>query len=186
MAIEFEIDELLHGPKRVADMTTLAMDGQRNWRQRGHLGPSEGPRGKMGTRAVAALAVRAWASSLGYPPRESEQLGEQTASSVLYAAVINSPSTLKVEGSRSAVADFFAQYSEHDEIARVVSGLGNDSQILAVLWIDNEPPELIRDLRESHSHEDEIAVRKLNLLPLGDWIARQADQPLFTIRVTDT
>ncbi|BDW98296.1 hypothetical protein MACH15_00490 [Maricaulis maris] len=183
--MKFEIEETLHGPKRVAEMTSLAMDGQRNWRHRGHLGPSDGTRGKMRTRSVAALAVRAWASSLGFPPRESEQLGQATAASVLYAAIINSPSTLKVEGTRSAVAEFFAQYSEHDHIARGVSGLGDTQQVISITWADNGPPELNKNVPGANELDEVIAMRQLNLIALGDWVADQADHPLFLIKALD-
>ncbi|MDF1769107.1 MULTISPECIES: hypothetical protein [Maricaulis] len=83
------------------------------------------------------------------------------------------------------MAEFFAQYSEHDHIARGVSGLGDTQQVISITWADNGPPELNKNVPGANELDEVIAMRQLNLIALGDWVADQADHPLFLIKALD-
>lgn len=186
MKIETEVEARLFGPKQIAEMTTLAMDGQRNWRHRGHLDPPEGTRGKMSTRAVAALTVRSHASFLGFPPSESRALGEQAAASVIYFALLHEDDekdVLNVAGPRPAVAEFYHQFGNFNHEARKIAGLSAQPEYKLITWRDREPPELTHDAAEDASKPRPIVFRQINLTRLGVHLARAANGPLFDIKV---
>lgn len=167
-------------------MTGLSMDGQRNWRQRGYLEPSDGPRGKMRTSAVAALAVRAFAAELGYSARESEALGEEAGPSAICQALLDFPqAALKLEGGSAEKRAFWDAHTHSTRIAAVISGLGDRSPAATVTWYDNEPPTLTPPPRLEPGEGFEVTLRQISLIGVGARLVQYAGQPLFTVRLTD-
>jgi hypothetical protein len=186
MHLKFQVEETLHGPARISDMTGLSMDGQRNWRQRGHLGPSDGPRGKMSTSAVAALAVRAFAAELGYPARDSEQLGVDAGPSVIYPSLLDSPwAAIKLEGSPAAKQAFRVAHEGSTQIASAISGLGDCRPATTISWFDQDPPTLTASPNLEPWEGYEITLRRINLIGIGARLIQYAGKPLFTVAICD-
>lgn len=184
--MDFDVEESIHGPARIAEMTGLSMDGQRNWRQRGHLEPSDGPRGKMRTSAVAALAVRAYAAELGYPARESKQLGEEAGPCVIYPALLEAPrAAMKLVGSAAAKRAFWEAHERGTQIAAAISRLGDRRPATTISWYDDQPPTLIPSVRSEPWEAYEITLRQINLMGLGERLIQYSGQPLFIIRLSD-
>ncbi|WP_417484841.1 MULTISPECIES: hypothetical protein [Maricaulis] len=186
MDVNFEVEESVHGPARIADMTGLSMDGQRNWRQRGYLGPSDGPRGKMKTSAVAALAVRAIAAELGYQARESEHIGAEAGPSVLYSALLDFPlAAMKLVGHPAAKQNFRDLHERETEIARIISRLEDRPPSATITWFDQEAPTLIDSPSSAPWDGYEVTLRRISLFGIGAKLIQYAGQPLFTVTVHD-
>lgn len=187
MRVDFRFEEGIHGPARIAEMTGLSMDGQRNWRQRGHLEPSDGPRGKMRTSAVAALAVRAFAAELGYAARESEQLGTEAAPSVIYAVLLDSPRTaIKLHGSPAAKQAFWEAHEHGHQIPAGIAELGNLQPFSVITWCDQERPILGPPPSLEPGEGFEILLRQINLIGIAARLIQYAGRPLFSITLSDT
>ena len=181
-----DIEEMEFGPKSISEMSTLAMDGQRNWRQRGHLSPPDGPRGKMKVRSIAALAVRAWASFLGYPPSESSKIGADAASSVIYWALLSEVAgvdPLLVVGPRSAVGAFHQKFDDDHETALRIAQFDGKKPFTFVFWSDRDGPSLRYGSPEVADEDGPIVTRNINLVALGRNIVEAARGPLFKISV---
>lgn len=180
------IEETEFGPKAISEMATLAMDGQRNWRHRGHLAPPDGPRSKMKVHSIAALAVRAWASFLGYPPSESVKIGADAAPSVIFWALLyenDECDPLAVVGPRSAVGAFHQKFDDDHEIAMHIAKLKDGKPSTVIVWQDRAPPSLDNGVRHATDEDGPIVGRHINLVALGRSIAEAAHGPLFKITI---
>ncbi len=180
------IEEMEFGPKAISEMSTLAMDGQRNWRHRGHLAPPDGPRGKMKVRSIAALAVRAWASFLGYPPSESGKIGADAASSVIFWALLSEVADIDpimVVGPRAAVGAFHQEFEDDHKTALRIAQFEGERPFKFVVWSDRDSPKPDHGAPEIADEEGPIVTRHINLVALGRSIVEAARGPLFKISV---
>ncbi len=184
MILQFE--QSIHGPARIAEMTGLSMDGQRNWRLRGHLPPSDGPRGKMTSSAVAALAVRSSAADLGFPAKDSASLGETAGPSVLYSALLDFPqAAIQLIGSPDNKKAFWKAFEDSTHHAGLISGLGPQQPSSAICWHDNDPPRLLPNPNSGLVEGYEVTFRQISLPGVGARLVRYAGQPLFTVHISD-
>lgn len=182
----FQFEQSIHGPARIAEMTGLSMDGQRNWRLRGHLPPSDGPRGKMTSSAVAALAVRSLAADLGVPAKESASLGETAGPSVLYSALLNFPqAAIQLIGSPHKKKAFWQEFEGSTDHAGFISGLEPQQPSSAICWHDNDSPRFLQTPNSGLVEGFDVTFRQISLPGVGARLVRFAGQPLFTVHISD-
>lgn len=173
----------LHSPVQIERMTGLSCQTQFNWRTRGLLRRGKGPKAHLDTWEVGALAVRSWATKLGFPASKNEALGEDAKASVIYFALMHGAETLETNLKRAAHRQFQKDFLTDDTIARDLAGLRpREAPIYAIGWIDDESPRLLRHQDDECDFEDAIAIRKINLVELGDRLAREASGVLFRLR----
>lgn len=186
MPLNLQAHEMIFGPKEIATLTGLAMDAQRNWRVRGHLKSNNDLGSRLGSRAVAEVAVRAWASKLGFPPRDSLELGEAVGPSVLYWALdLTTPTPVKINGPGEKVREFFDQLQKDKNILRSLVGLPDARPAISVVWREEGPPSVLFDPDDELRHlQEDVCMRLLNLQILGAMMSDETNRPFFEITVT--
>lgn len=173
-----------HRPVRVAEMTGVAPNLLRQWYARGHFDWNSSPDEGLDTFQAAEVAVRAWLSLIGCPPKRSNQIGRAAVPHLLYYAVLDVPASLQLHGSRADRREFLRRHAADEDLAADIVGMSGQQPFVSIIMLDDQSsPELSYYPPVEFAGEDCIAIRAINLSGLAFRFADAAQQPLIDIEL---